>query len=138
MTFSMGHSNALRLPSRSKAGSQNFFVCPQIPSFQMALCQILWTFSFALLQVLNKIDLIKEEEVQRLVKLFASESTADVVLPIAAKYGAGVQEVKQWASQQLKEGPSLYPKVRTSTIYSIVHLEVLYICMRQFKLRSAA
>lgn len=61
--------------------------------------------------MLNKIDLLREEEVQRLVKLFTSECMADRVIPVAAKYGVGVQEVKEWASQQLKEGPSLYPKV---------------------------
>ena len=71
-------------------------------------------------QVLNKIDLLREQEVQRLVQLFNSESTADVVIPVAAKYGAGVQEVKQWASQQLKEGPSLYPKVSAPMMLTCV------------------
>ncbi len=61
--------------------------------------------------MLNKIDLLREAEVQRLVKLFESEGMADKIIPVAAKYGAGVQEVKDWAIQQLKEGPSLYPKV---------------------------
>lgn len=62
-------------------------------------------------QVLNKTDLVKPEEVQRLADLFLTESKADVVLPVAAKFGTGVQQVKEWALQQLEEGPSLYPKV---------------------------
>ena len=44
--------------------------------------------------------------------LFTSESRADDVIPVSARYGTGVQQVKDWAVQQLKEGPSLYPKVQ--------------------------
>lgn len=49
---------------------------------------------------------------KRLVDLFESEGSVDIVIPVAAKYGAGVEQVKVWASQQLQEGPSLYPRVR--------------------------
>jgi GTPase Era involved in 16S rRNA processing len=67
-------------------------------------------------QVLNKVDLLKPIELESLVKLFATGSRADVVIPTAAKLGFGVQEVKDWASQQLQEGPSLYPKVNIQPV----------------------
>lgn len=57
-------------------------------------------------------DLLKPAELDSLVKLFAAESKADLVIPTAAKLGQGVAQVKKWASQQLQEGPSLYPKVQ--------------------------
>lgn len=64
------------------------------------------------MKVLNKTDLLSKEAVQPLAELFLAESKADIVIPVAAKYGTGVRQVKDWACQQLKEGPSLYPKVR--------------------------
>ena len=66
-------------------------------------------------QVLNKVDLLKPGEVDSLVQLFESKGRADVVIPTAAKLGQGVAEVREWASQQLQAGPSLYPKVDLSS-----------------------
>jgi len=72
-------------------------------------------------QVLNKVDLLKPIELESLVKLFATGSRADVVIPTAAKLGFGVQEVKEWACQQLQEGPTLYPKVHGRPWHSLLH-----------------
>lgn len=62
-------------------------------------------------QVLNKIDLLGEAEIKELVGWFTAEGKSDVVIPISAKAGTGVKEVRQWASDQLPPGPSLYSKV---------------------------
>ena len=61
-------------------------------------------------QVLNKVDLIPTREVDMLVSWTQAHSKADIVIPTAAKLGSGVADVMRWCSEQLPEGPSLYPK----------------------------
>lgn len=62
------------------------------------------------MQVLNKVDLISEDRAAEVLNRLSSQSSR-LVIPTSAKMGSGVAEVKQWASEQLSEGPSLYPKV---------------------------
>lgn len=35
----------------------------------------------------------------------------DDVIPVSAKYGHGVDDVKDWILSKLPSGPALYPKV---------------------------
>lgn len=36
---------------------------------------------------------------------------ADEVIPVSAKYGDGVEDVKEWILSKLPYGPAYYPKV---------------------------
>jgi GTPase len=60
--------------------------------------------------VLNKMDVLSEEEAEALVSWFGSQARAAAVLPISALEGDGVDAVAQWVIERLPEGPSMYPK----------------------------
>ena len=60
--------------------------------------------------VLNKTDLLDEDELAELVEWFGENCRAEVVLPISALNGDNLQTVAEWVAGRLPEGPSMYPK----------------------------
>lgn len=62
--------------------------------------------------MLNKVDLLRGDELQRLQAWLLKNSGATAVIPTSATQGRGVMDVRDWASSQLPLGPTLYPKVR--------------------------
>ncbi|KAJ4822949.1 hypothetical protein Tsubulata_000302, partial [Turnera subulata] len=73
------------------------------------------------LLVLNKKDLIKPGEIAKKIELETSISFSfvqwyekftdvDEVIPVSAKYGHGVEDVKEWILSKIPNGPAYYPK----------------------------
>ena len=79
------------------------------------------------LQVLNKVDLVEEEEVARLTRVFTQASDAvQAVLPCTALDGAGVEAVRSWAAGVVPEGPPLYDKARGMYYFPSLSLPCLF------------
>lgn len=66
------------------------------------------------LLVLNKKDLIKPGEIAKKLEWYEKFTDVDEVIPVSAKYGHGVDDVKEWILSKLPLGPSYYPKDITS------------------------
>lgn len=66
------------------------------------------------LLVLNKKDLIKPGEIAKRLQWYEKFTNVDEVIPISAKYGQGVDDVKEWILSKLPFGPAYYPKDITS------------------------
>ncbi|KAJ6796670.1 Uncharacterized protein M6B38_219675 [Iris pallida] len=66
------------------------------------------------LLVLNKKDLIKPGEIAKRLEWYEKFTEVDEVIPISAKYGEGVCDVKDWILSKLPHGPAYYPKDITS------------------------
>ncbi|KAJ8549504.1 hypothetical protein K7X08_033211 [Anisodus acutangulus] len=62
------------------------------------------------LSVLNKKDLIKPGEIAQRLEWYEKFTDADEVIPVSAKYGHGVEDVKDWILSKLPLGPAYYPK----------------------------
>ncbi|KAG5535926.1 hypothetical protein RHGRI_023639 [Rhododendron griersonianum] len=62
------------------------------------------------LLVLNKKDLIKPGEIARKIEWYEKSTDVDEVIPVSAKYGHGVEDVKDWILSKLPFGPAYYPK----------------------------
>ncbi|GMH06298.1 hypothetical protein Nepgr_008138 [Nepenthes gracilis] len=62
------------------------------------------------LLVLNKKDLIKPGEIAQKLQWYEKFTDADEVIPVSAKYGHGVVDVKEWILSKLPAGPAYYPK----------------------------
>ncbi|KAF7134258.1 hypothetical protein RHSIM_Rhsim08G0119600 [Rhododendron simsii] len=62
------------------------------------------------LLVLNKKDLIKPGEIARKIEWYEKSTDVDEVIPVSAKYGHGVEDVKDWILSKLPLGPAYYPK----------------------------
>lgn len=62
------------------------------------------------LLVLNKKDLIKPGEIAKKLQWYEKFTDADEVIPVSAKYGHGVDDVKDWILSKLPLGPPYYPK----------------------------
>lgn len=62
------------------------------------------------LLVLNKKDLIKPGEIAKRLEWYEKFTDVDEVIPISAKYGHGVEDVKDWILSKLPLGPAYYPK----------------------------
>ncbi|XP_051140344.1 GTPase ERA-like, chloroplastic [Andrographis paniculata] len=62
------------------------------------------------LLVLNKKDLIKPGEIAKKIEWYEKCTDADEVIPVSAKYGDGVEDVKEWILSKLPYGPAYYPK----------------------------
>ncbi|XP_043709250.1 GTPase ERA-like, chloroplastic [Telopea speciosissima] len=62
------------------------------------------------LLVLNKKDLIKPGEIAKKVEWYEKSTDVDEVIPVSAKYGHGVDDVKDWILSKLPVGPAYYPK----------------------------
>ncbi|XP_019183465.1 PREDICTED: uncharacterized protein LOC109178296 [Ipomoea nil] len=63
-----------------------------------------------ILLVLNKKDLIKPGEIAKKLEWYEKFTDADEVIPVSAKYGHGVEDVKDWILSKLPLGPAYYPK----------------------------
>ncbi|KAG0458267.1 hypothetical protein HPP92_023424 [Vanilla planifolia] len=63
-----------------------------------------------ILLVLNKKDLIKPGEIAKRLEWYEKFVKVDEVIPISAKYGHGVDDVKDWILSKLPRGPPYYPK----------------------------
>ncbi|KAF6171179.1 hypothetical protein GIB67_027985 [Kingdonia uniflora] len=62
------------------------------------------------LLVLNKKDLIKPGEMAKRIEWYEKFTDVDEVIPVSAKYGQGVDDVKDWILSKLPLGPAYYPK----------------------------
>ncbi|RAL49229.1 hypothetical protein DM860_014447 [Cuscuta australis] len=63
-----------------------------------------------ILLVLNKKDLIKPGEIRQKLEWYEKFTGADDVIPVSAKYGHGLEDVKDWILSKLPLGPPYYPK----------------------------
>ncbi|WOL14490.1 hypothetical protein Cni_G23270 [Canna indica] len=63
-----------------------------------------------ILLVLNKKDLIKPGEIAKRLEWYHKFTNVDDVIPVSAKYGQGVDDVKDWILSKLPLGPAYYPK----------------------------
>ncbi|XP_062000531.1 GTPase ERA-like, chloroplastic [Rosa rugosa] len=62
------------------------------------------------LLVMNKKDLIKPGEIAKKLEWYEKFTNVDEVIPVSAKHGQGVEDVKQWILSKLPFGPAYYPK----------------------------
>ncbi|PIA55805.1 hypothetical protein AQUCO_00700256v1 [Aquilegia coerulea] len=62
------------------------------------------------LLVMNKKDLIKPGEMAKRIEWYEKFTDVDEVMPVSAKYGQGVDDVKDWIVSKLPLGPAYYPK----------------------------
>lgn len=62
------------------------------------------------LLVLNKKDLIKPGEIAKKLEWYQKFTNVDDVIPISAKFGHGVDDIKEWILSKLPLGPAYYPK----------------------------
>lgn len=62
------------------------------------------------LLVLNKKDLIKPGEIAKKLEWYEKFADVDEVIPVSAKYGHGVEDIKNWILSKLPVGPAYYPK----------------------------
>ncbi|KAJ4749409.1 GTPase Era [Rhynchospora pubera] len=62
------------------------------------------------LLVLNKKDLIKPGEIAKRIEWYEKSTDVDDVIPVSAKYGHGIDDVRDWILSKLPFGPAYYPK----------------------------
>ncbi|KAK7386540.1 hypothetical protein VNO78_26848 [Psophocarpus tetragonolobus] len=62
------------------------------------------------LLLLNKKDLVKPGELAKKLEWYEKFTDVDEVIPVSAKYGQGVEDVKDWILSKLPNGPAYYPK----------------------------
>ncbi|KAI3450974.1 hypothetical protein Pfo_007639 [Paulownia fortunei] len=62
------------------------------------------------LLVLNKKDLIKPGEIAKKIEWYEKFTDVDEVIPVSARYGHGVDDIKEWILSKLPCGPAYYPK----------------------------
>ncbi|KAF7850167.1 hypothetical protein BT93_L5788 [Corymbia citriodora subsp. variegata] len=62
------------------------------------------------LLVMNKKDLIKPGEIAKKLQWYEKFTDVDDVIPVSAKYGHGVEDVKDWILSKFPLGPAYYPK----------------------------
>ncbi len=60
--------------------------------------------------VINKIDTVKKEDLLAVMALYGSAHKWDAVIPISARTGEGLDELKDVAGRWLPEGPALFPE----------------------------
>ncbi|ESR38874.1 hypothetical protein CICLE_v10025723mg [Citrus x clementina] len=63
-----------------------------------------------ILLVLNKKDLIKPGEIAKKLEWYEKFTDVDEVIPVSAKYGHGVEDIRDWILTKLPLGPAYYPK----------------------------
>jgi GTPase len=61
------------------------------------------------LLILNKVDLITQDKVTKLIKHFETQKLFEEVIPISAAHNFNVQRVKEEIIRFLPEGPKLFP-----------------------------
>lgn len=85
-----------------------------------------------ILLVLNKKDLIKPGEIAKKLEWYEKFTDVDEVIPVSAKYGHGVEDIRDWILTKLPLGPAYYPKVCQSPRFEILdtifgyYLSLLY------------
>ncbi|OMO56930.1 hypothetical protein CCACVL1_26143 [Corchorus capsularis] len=62
------------------------------------------------LLVMNKKDLIKPGEISKKLEWYEKFTDVDEVIPVSAKFGHGVDDIKEWILSKLPTGPPYYPK----------------------------
>ncbi|KAM7250695.1 hypothetical protein ACFE04_022578 [Oxalis oulophora] len=62
------------------------------------------------LLVMNKKDLIKPGEITQKLQWYEKFTQVDEVIPVSAKYGHGVEDIKDWILSKLPLGPAYYSK----------------------------
>ncbi|KAB1214553.1 GTPase Era [Morella rubra] len=62
------------------------------------------------LLVLNKKDLIKPGEIAKKLEWYDKFTDVDEIIPVSAKYGHGVEDIKEWILSKLPVAPPYYPK----------------------------
>ncbi|OMO84434.1 hypothetical protein COLO4_22041 [Corchorus olitorius] len=62
------------------------------------------------LLVMNKKDLIKPGEISKKLEWYEKFTDVDEVIPVSAKFGQGVDDIKEWILSKLPTGPPCYPK----------------------------
>ncbi|KAI3894184.1 hypothetical protein MKX03_003741 [Papaver bracteatum] len=62
------------------------------------------------LLVLNKKDLIKPGEIAKRLEWYEKFTDVDEVIPVSAKFGHGIEDIKNWILTKLPTGPAYYPK----------------------------
>eukprot|EP00252_Welwitschia_mirabilis_P020970 TRINITY_DN5256_c0_g1_i1.p1 TRINITY_DN5256_c0_g1~~TRINITY_DN5256_c0_g1_i1.p1 ORF type:complete len:425 (+),score=73.28 TRINITY_DN5256_c0_g1_i1:152-1426(+) len=62
------------------------------------------------LLIVNKKDLIKPGEIAKRVEWYEKFGGVDNVMPVSAKYGHGIEDIKKWIVSQLPYGPAYFPK----------------------------
>ncbi|RZC88548.1 hypothetical protein C5167_016410 [Papaver somniferum] len=62
------------------------------------------------LLVLNKKDLIKPGEIAKRLEWYEKFTDVDEVIPVSAKFGHGIEDIKNWILTKLPIGPAYYPK----------------------------
>ncbi|KAM3300262.1 hypothetical protein ACQJBY_004189 [Aegilops geniculata] len=68
--------------------------------------------------VLNKKDMIKPGEIAKKLEWYQKFTDVDDVIPISAKFGHGVVDIKEWILSKLPLGPAYYPKVNVTSYKS--------------------
>lgn len=46
----------------------------------------------------------------------------DEVIPVSAKYGNGVEDIKAWILSKLPVGPTYYPKACRNSFFGLINL----------------
>ena len=59
--------------------------------------------------VINKIDLIKKEDLLPIIDLYDKLRCFDSIIPISALYGDGLETLKKELKKRLRPGPQFYP-----------------------------
>ncbi|ESW28062.1 hypothetical protein PHAVU_003G255600 [Phaseolus vulgaris] len=62
------------------------------------------------LLIINKKDLVKPGELAKKLEWYEKFTDVDEVIPVSAKYGQGVEDVKDWILSKIPNGPAYYPK----------------------------
>lgn len=66
--------------------------------------------------VLNKIDLVKRDQLLKLAEDASAKATFERVFMISAETGDGVEDLKTWLAGEMPEGPWLYPEDQISDL----------------------
>lgn len=57
---------------------------------------------------------------------YQKNTDVDDVIPVSAKYGHGVEDVKEWILSMLPFGPAYYPKVLDLSKRTWQHISYFY------------
>ena len=60
--------------------------------------------------LLNKVDMLDDEDESALIAWYESNAKSATVFPISADTGDGVDAVQAWVVENIPEGPSMFPK----------------------------
>ncbi|WVZ24857.1 hypothetical protein V8G54_003401 [Vigna mungo] len=85
------------------------------------------------LLIINKKDLVKPGELAKKLEWYEKFTDVDEVIPVSAKYGQGVEDVKDWILSKIPNGPAYYPKACQNNPIVII----LSICHTTYRNRVA-